>query len=263
MKLSTQQLQSYRRDGFLFVERLFSSAEAALLSEQASQIAASSPQPFVINEADGRTPRTIVNPQKFNPVFAELERHPRIIGPAMQLLNGPVCTFQIAVNQKAAMNGDFWPWHQDWPTYKHDDGIPEPQMVNAVIFLDDVCEFNGPIMLAPGSQVEELPLPDVSTQGTSFAARYSDIAIMPEKLLKYGIVAPKGPAGSVCFQHTNILHGSGPNLSPWRRSLVTFTLNAVANRSRGSNRPQTRPAHMVCEPGAGIVPLEDDCLARP
>ena len=35
-----------------------------------------------------------------------------------------------------------------------EDGIPTPRMANAVIFLDEVNEFNGPLMLIPGSHKE-------------------------------------------------------------------------------------------------------------
>ena len=35
----------------------------------------------------------------------------------------------------------------------------------------------------------------------------------------------------------NILHGSGPNMSPWGRAMLSLTLNSVENRHTGSRRP--------------------------
>jgi ectoine hydroxylase len=263
MNLTARQLDDYAFHGFVFVPGLFSTEEIALIASHADKISTHYGPPYVIFESDEKTPRTIVNPQKIDPVFASLEAHPRIIEPAMQILRSTVCTFQLGVNHKAALQGGLWWWHQDWPTYAHDDGFPEPRMVNVIIFLDDVNEFNGPLMISPGSHNEEIALPQVSTQGTSFAARWlDDRAVLKEKLQMYGIAAPKGPAGSVCFQHTNLIHGSGPNMSPWRRSIITFTVNATSNRARTPDRPSTRPAHLVCDSYDAIEMLSDDCLLR-
>jgi ectoine hydroxylase len=263
MKLTASQLDDYASQGFVFVPELFSKREISLIQTHTDTIAVKYGAPYVIFETDEKTPRSIVNPQQLDPLFAKLEAHPRIIEPAMQILSHNVCTFQFGINHKAALKGGLWWWHQDWPTYAHDDGFPAPRMVNIIIFLDDVNEFNGPLMLSPGSQNEQVPLPEVTTQGTSFPARWlDDRAVIQEKLLKHGIVAPKGPAGSVCFQHTNLIHGSGPNMSPWRRSMITFTVNATNNRSKNANRPSTRPAHFVCDNYDPIRTLSDDCLLR-
>ena len=47
-------------------------------------------------------------------------------------------------------------------------------MVNALIFLDEVSQFNGPLMIVPGSQRLESDTPDESTQGTSYKLRYTE-----------------------------------------------------------------------------------------
>ena len=51
-----------------------------------------------------------------------------------------------------AFGGDVWQWHQDCGTWINDDMMPEPRAMNVAIFLDDVNQFNGPIMFFPGSQ---------------------------------------------------------------------------------------------------------------
>ncbi|WP_430641250.1 phytanoyl-CoA dioxygenase family protein, partial [Bradyrhizobium brasilense] len=50
-----------------------------------------------------------------------------------------------------------WQWHQDYGTWKRDDGMPEPRAMNIAIFLDEVMPINGPLML--------VPLPDVAGEG--------------------------------------------------------------------------------------------------
>ena len=56
------------------------------------------------------------------------------------------------INAKAAFTGDVWQWHQDYGTWKRDDGMPEPRAMNIAIFLDEVMPINGPLMLVPKSQ---------------------------------------------------------------------------------------------------------------
>ena len=81
----------------------------------------------------------------------------------------------MGVNCKAAFAGDVWFWHQDYPAYLEDDHIPEPRMVNALIFLDEVTPLNSPLMLVPGSHRYRDEMPDASDQGTSYTFRYSGV----------------------------------------------------------------------------------------
>lgn len=74
-----------------------------------------------------------------------------------------------------------------------------------------------------------------------------------------GIVAPTGLAGSVMFMHPNVLHGSGSNLSPWRRRLISLTYNAVSNKATA---PSARSRDIVPDDSTvpALVALGDDCL---
>ena len=44
-----------------------------------------------------------------------------------------------------------------------------------------------------------------------------------------GIVAPKGPAGSLLLFECNVLHASNRNMSPWPRSNLFFVYNSIDN----------------------------------
>ena len=68
-----------------------------------------------------------------------------------QLLEREAYLFQCVINMKRPFHGAVWQWHQDFPTYFHDDGMPEPRLVNALVFIDEVREFNGPLMIVPAS----------------------------------------------------------------------------------------------------------------
>jgi L-proline 4-hydroxylase len=74
-----------------------------------------------------------------------------------------------------------------------------------------------------------------------------------------GIVAPKGPAGSMILFHSCLVHASTSNLSPWNRVSVYLSLCAVSNHIRRFKRPEYI-AHRDFSP---IQCLPDDCLLQP
>src|SRR3546814_12639500 len=95
-----------------------------------------------------------------------------------------------------------------------DDGMRAPNLINCLIFMDEVSEYNGPLMLVPGSHKVNFPLPELDTTTTSYPGRWTPTEWIADLAKKNGITAPKGPPGSVIFAHTNIVHGSPPNMSP-------------------------------------------------
>lgn len=255
MQLSDAQIQEYEQRGFLFFPGLLRPTEMALLNGEIAAIL-KTPRRELVMERDGCTPRSIFNLQAFNETFARLVRHPRILEPARALVGGPAYVFQMVVNFKKAFSGDQWPWHQDYPTYHHDDGMPRPAVVNCLIFMEEVGPYNGPLMLVPESHRLTLPLAPIDTTTTSYPGRWTQLELVERHAREKGIVAPQGPAGSVIFAHTNILHASGPNMSPWGRTLMSLTINALDNQTRGSRRPD----YIVPSDRTTLEPLEEDCL---
>src|SRR4029434_6719590 len=73
-----------------------------------------------------------------------------------------------------------------------------------------------------------------------------------------GIVAPKGPAGSMILFHSCLVHASSSNLSPWDRVSVYLSLCTISNHIRRFKRPEYI-AHRHFTP---IACLPDDCLLR-
>jgi ectoine hydroxylase len=250
MQLTDNEMMEYRKNGFLYFPNLLSKREIEIINAELPSMLAPERREIVY-ESDEKTPRSIFNMHQYNPIYAKLVRHPKLIKPAMQLVANSVYVFQIIQNFKMPLKGEWWPWHQDYPTYHHDDGIPEPRMINVLIFLDEVNEFNGPLMLIPGSHQENFPVPEVTAKQASYKARYMDEENVASVMQKYhAIVAPKGPAGSVIFMHTNMVHGSAHNMSAWGRTVISLTLNAIENKSTGSRRPDymAPPATTPVEP---------------
>ncbi|MEP5051240.1 MAG: phytanoyl-CoA dioxygenase family protein, partial [Alloalcanivorax venustensis] len=105
----------------------------------------------------------------------------------------------------------------------------------ASIMLTDNNEFNGPLMLIPGSHHYFVPCQGVTPKDNWKDSLKSQRLGVPsqenlaELVEQGGIQAPKGPPGSLLLFECNTLHASNKNLSPWPRSNLFFVYNSVDN----------------------------------
>ncbi len=255
MRLTDAQIEAFHRDGYVFLPECFSRAEAGMLRREADEVYAQDREE-VWREKDGSTPRTAFAAHLYNEGFRRLGQHPRLIEPVEQLLGGKLYMHQYKVNAKAAFDGDVWQWHQDFGTWHRDDGMPEPRAMNIAVFLDDVTEFNGPLMFIPGSHREGVFEAGHDLQSTSYPLWTLDKDKITELAGRGGMVAPKGPAGSVIMFHGCLVHASSPNISPWGRTIVYLSLCEVSNHITRFKRPEWI-AHRDFTP---IEALSEDCL---
>ncbi len=104
-----------------------------------------------------------------DPLFARLVRDPRLVTPARQILDDDdLYIQQVKVNAKEAFTGEQWQWHYDFATHHREDGVPEPLALNLHIFLDEVTEFNGPLIFIPGSHRDGPAPTALDTTTTSY-----------------------------------------------------------------------------------------------
>ena len=155
MKLTQEQIDYFNREGWLFLPELFSPEEVAYLAREAVSIY-DADRPEVWREKSG-APRTAFAAHLYNEAFGAFGAHPRMIDPIEQIFGEKLYMHQFKINAKAAFTGDVWQWHQDYGTWKRDDGMPEPRAMNIAIFLDEVMPINGPLMLVPKSQHRRRP----------------------------------------------------------------------------------------------------------
>src|SRR5262250_3276030 len=257
MRLTAAQLQEFDRDGYLFFPSRFSPAEIKALTDEVPALYAQY-RPENVREKGSDAVRTNFAAHLYSAPFARLARHPRMVEPVVQLFGEPVYMHQFKINGKMAFEGDLWQWHQDYGTWMNDDQMPEARAMNVAIFLDEVNEFNGPLMFIPGSHKQGVldASHDLSTTSYPLWVISNDnIAKMVEK---GGIVAPKGPAGSMILFHGCLVHASTSNLSPWNRVSVYLSLCAVSNHIRRFKRP----GYIAHRDFAPIQCLPDDCLLK-
>jgi L-proline 4-hydroxylase len=255
MKLTEAQIRAFDEDGYLLLPNLFTRPEIGVLKDELPGIFAQDRKENV-REKDGKTVRTTFAAHTFNEAFRRLGRHPRMVGPVMQMLDGPVYMHQYKINAKAAFDGDVWQWHQDYGTWARDDLMPSTRAMNIAVFLDDVTEFNGALMFIPKSHKRGVLEAGHDVVTTSYPLWTLDHETVAQLVKEGGLVAPKGPAGSMLMFHCNLVHASPGNLSPYDRTIVYLSLCHVENHIRQFKRPDWI-AHRDFAP---IEPLADDCL---
>jgi ectoine hydroxylase len=258
MRLTPEQVAQFERDGYLFFPSLFTAAEIEVLTDEVPRLYEMR-RPENVREKGSDAVRTNFAAHLYSQPFARLARHPRMVEPVVQLFDEAVYMHQFKINGKMAFDGDVWQWHQDYGTWVNDDLMPEARAMNVAIFLDEVNEFNGPLMFIPGSHRQGVIAAGHDTSTTSYPLWTIDHETIAQLVAQGGIVAPKGPAGSMILFHGCLVHASTSNLSPWNRVSVYLSLCAVSNHIRRFKRPEYI-AHRDFRP---IQTLPDDCLLKP
>jgi ectoine hydroxylase len=263
MRLTAPQREQFDREGYLFFPSQFTPEETRTLTGAVPELYARR-EAYNVREKGSDAVRTNFAAHLYSEPFARLARHPRMVQPVMDLFDEQVYMHQFKINGKMAFEGDVWQWHQDYGTWLNDDQMPTERAMNVAIFLDDVNEFNGPLMFIPGSHKKGVVDAKHDLTTTSYplwTVSHDLIAQLVERAggKNGGIVSPKGPAGSMILFHSCLVHASTSNLSPWNRVSVYLSLCAVSNHIRRFKRPE----YIAHRDFAPIEVLPDDCLLKP
>ncbi|MUH01872.1 phytanoyl-CoA dioxygenase [Scytonema sp. UIC 10036] len=270
MKLTKQQIESYRENGLIFIPELFSTKEVEAMQAAVDDLTAKD-TPGRILEKDNKTVRALHGCHTTTKIFDSLVRHPSLLTSACEILNSDVYVYQFKINFKAAFGGDLWPWHQDFIYWEQEDGMPSPKALSVAVFLDEFNEFNGPMYFIPGSHKESLVhlgqtgTSEVNSQQNDWKSNFRatlKYSLSKETIAKLanekGMIAPKGPSGSVLFFHCNLVHGSAPNISPYDRRLLIISYNSINNIPNFKGQP--RPEFLVSRDYTPLQPLLDKVL---
>ena len=234
MLLTNTQLEAFGTDGFVAIPSAFSADEVAALNARLPALF-DQDCPENIRERSSGVVRTAMGLHRRDPLFGALVRDPRFVEPARQILGGVAgddafYIQQVKVNAKEAFTGEQWQWHYDFATHHHFDGVPEPLALNLHIFLDEVTEFNGPLVFVPGSHRHGPAPTSLDTTTTSYplwTVPNDDVARLAADR---GLMSPKGAAGTMLIFGDALVHGSPGNLSPWGRRIFSLIVNPVRNR---------------------------------
>ncbi|SDT80499.1 phytanoyl-CoA dioxygenase family protein [Actinoplanes derwentensis] len=238
MRLTPAQLEHYRTYGFAAVENLFDPEELERLRAHADRdLATESPRRVL--EAGSSLVRATHGAHLATAFFGDLVRLSRLIDIAEQVVGEDVYIHQFKINAKSALGGEMWEWHQDSYFWAREDGMHGSGAMNVVVHLDEVTEFNGPLMLIPGShRVGEIPASDVPgqhggdawLQTVSAQLKYTlGQDVLRQLVDRHGIESIKGPAGTTLLFDPAVVHGSPGNLSPYDRRLLIMSYNRSDN----------------------------------
>ncbi len=255
--LTADQLARFERDGFLVIEDAFSEGEMSAALRELDDLSRDPvlrAGPETIIEPLSDSVRSVFAVHRNSEVFADMAEDHRIADVARQILGSEVYVHQSRVNLKPAMTGKEFFWHSDFETWHVEDGMPRMRAVSASVALTDNTEFNGPLMLVPGSHrwyvatVGETPERHYETSLRRQEIGVPDVESLRRLVDEGGIVAPKASCGSVILFDCNTMHASGVNLSPYPRSNAFFVYNSVDN--------------VVREPFAGVEPRPEHIASR-
>jgi len=256
MRVIKEEKSDYARRGFLLLESQLGPSEVTLLQEGVEGLLAAEEERLV-RERDGAAVRSVYAIHAEESVFSRLACDARIVEPARRFLGGDVYLYQSKLNIKSPFVGDRWEWHQDYTFWRAEDAMVAPRVLTAAVYLDEIGEFNGSLVVIPGSHRDgivecspwEAPKGKSELAGyTSASLKYSVSREEVARLVRQGgLVAPKGPAGSILFFSGCLVHASGVNLSPFPRTLALYTYNRVDNApTRAPRRPWFLHGRDVC-----------------
>ena len=226
--LTREQVQSYRRDGYLLIEGVLSAAELDTLRRVIDGLVDASRSVTLHDDVYDLEPshspeeprvRRIKEPHNVHPAFREIafsQKIADILTPLIGTTSG--IRFQTGkLNMKSAGYGAAVEWHQDWAFYPHTND----DLLAIGLYLDDCGPDNGPLMVIPGSHTG--PVIDHHADGVFCGA--IDPAAAGIDFSK--AVALTGKAGSMTIHHVRTVHGSALNTSDRPRRLLLFQYTAI------------------------------------
>ncbi len=235
--LTAREIAAFDRDGYYFADQLFSPAETVELLKEAQRLAdkADPTAPETIIELEHRAVRSLFRVHRSNNIFRDVCKDPRIVDVVRHILGDEVYIHQSRINVKPAFYGKEFFWHSDFETWHIEDGMPRMRAVSVSLNLTENNEFNGPLMVIPGSHRLYIrcvgATPDRHFEQSLRKQEYGVPSPEAMQMLVHrgGIVAPKGPPGSALFFECNTMHGSVGNLSPYSRTNLFVVYNSVQN----------------------------------
>jgi len=237
--LSQRQLESFERDGFILLPGLVGEDRLAQLVREAARLETAVPEGDErrVSEPDSRAVRSIFGIHEISSVYRRFCAEPDVAGVARQILNDEVYIHQSRINYKPGFEGRDFYWHSDFETWHVEDGLPRMRTLSCVVALTESNEFNGPLMLIPGSHKYFIRCEgETPEEHYKKSLKKQELGAPPRealrKLLKRAgrLASMKGKAGTVLFFDCNVMHGSAGNITPWPRHNLFFVFNSVHNR---------------------------------
>ncbi|MBP0047898.1 ectoine hydroxylase [Marinobacterium sp. AK62] len=262
--ISEEQLRQYEEKGFLLLPEVFSRAEVSrFLNElnQMQQDQALLDSEVSITEPDSGALRSVFQIHHHNDLFSQVASDPRVADIARFILDDDLYIHQSRLNFKPGFNGREFYWHSDFETWHVEDGMPRMRALSASILLTDNSDFNGSLMVMPGSHRKYVSCAGETPDDYYRHSLQQQTVGTPDNHSlsylhkQYGLESTAAPAGSVLLFDCNLMHGSNGNITPMPRSNLFFVYNAASNRCVAPfcNQPP-RPEFLATRETFDILP---------
>lgn len=240
-QLSQQQIETYKKDGYLIVKDFLHKEEVDKLYKIAIDDDMLRKHAFDLNDMSGKKTKLTLWYKPGNDAYGLLTKSKRMVNSVDHLLDGEssVCHFHSKLMQKEPKVGGAWEWHQDYGYWYKNEFLFPDQMMSVMVAITDANKENGCLQVIKGSHKMGRIEHGFAGEQVGASQHYVDLALKTMELVYVEI-----DAGDALFFHSNLLHRSEANLSEKPR----WSLISVYNRS--TNIPYNEPSQ------SAIVPLE-------
>ena len=219
--LTAQQIEAYRRDGFISPVRVLSAEAAADTRREVEAMEAAFGGAL-------RGPMRTKIYLRF-PWAYRLATSPRILDIAEDLIGPDILLYQNAAWLKNAGEDTFVSWHQDNTYFGH-----EPcEVLSVWIALSPSRPESGSVRFLPGShRLGALPVVyDLRKENMLSSGQVADLDVSA-----YTPFATSLELGEASIHHASLVHGSPPNQTGERRMGITFVYHSPALKQLGAVR---------------------------
>jgi ectoine hydroxylase len=257
-------INTYNEQGFVVLEDVFSPDEVSAFQQELERLKADQKilqSGEVITEPNSNDLRSIFRVHESSPIFKALAADKRLANLARYLLNDEVYIHQSRLNYKPGFNGKEFYWHSDFETWHVEDGMPRMRALSMSITLTENFDYNGPLMLIPGSHKQYVVCEGETPKDHYLASlKKQEYGVPSQDCLttlanQGGIVMATGKPGSVIVFDCNTMHGSNCNISPFPRSNIFLVYNALSNKVGNPFCAQEpRPEHICTREKIMLIP---------
>ena len=232
-KLTEQEISQFNRDGYLMKGALFDAEEMDLLITIAKNDQRLEREALQRRDADAGTSKLWLTDALEDDIYSAFVRCLRIVEPLEQVLGGEVYHYHHKMMLKEPFVGGSWEWHQDYG-YWYSNNCLFPYMASCLVAVDRASRENGCLQVIRGSHL--MGRIDHNKTGDQTGA---DIDRVNLALKHLELVSCEMEPGSALFFHSNLLHRSDANRSPYPRWSLICCYNAARNPCKGrANHPE-------------------------
>ena len=217
--LTPEQVQRYKRDGYVYPLACLSAAETARYRKDIEDYERrSGEQATLIIRNKGHL--------KLRSLY-ELTHDPRILDAVESVIGPNILCWSSSLFVKEARDPAFVAWHQDSYYW----GLDRPDVVSAWIAFAPSTLENGAMQVIPGSHLwPEAPHAKSAAGSANMLFTHEEIAVEVDETKAVSLLLDEG---QMSLHHVGIIHGSPPNRSKGRRYGYAIRYVATHVKQRG------------------------------